>query len=49
MAPQAIFSSASRYAYKWFDDYTPIAAYRGEEGSCLAREKRPGSQHGQKK
>lgn len=42
-------SSASRYAYKWFDDYTPIAAYRGEEGSCLACEKHAGSQHGQKK
>jgi hypothetical protein len=36
------------YTYKGFNGYAPIAAYLGEEGWCLARELRPGSQHGQK-
>lgn len=31
--------------YQGVDGYTPIAAYLGNEGGCLALELRPGSQH----
>ena len=31
--------------YQGVDGYTPIAAYLGNEGWCVALELRPGSQH----
>jgi hypothetical protein len=34
-----------RRTYQGVDGYTPIAAYLGNEGWCLALELRPGSQH----
>lgn len=36
------------YTYKGYDDYAPMAAYLGQEGSCLGCEPRPSRQHANK-